>query len=76
MSIAGSTDSPNDRRLGSSYSDKGSSVSKDHKAEIQRSALRVCADWSEHFSSSGKKYYYNCRTEVSQWDKPKEWIDK
>uniref|UniRef100_A0A8C0JFK1 WW domain-containing protein n=1 Tax=Canis lupus dingo TaxID=286419 RepID=A0A8C0JFK1_CANLU len=24
-------------------------------------------DWSEHISSSGKKYYYNCRTEVSQW---------
>lgn len=32
-------------------------------------------DWSEHISSSGKKYYYNCKTEVSQWEKPKEWID-
>lgn len=21
-------------------------------------------------------YYYNCKTEVSQWEKPKEWIDK
>ncbi|KAI5700911.1 hypothetical protein M8J75_004131 [Diaphorina citri] len=31
-------------------------------------------DWSEHISSSGKKYYYNCKTEVSQWEKPKEWI--
>ncbi|GCC31928.1 WW domain-containing adapter protein with coiled-coil isoform X5 [Chiloscyllium punctatum] len=33
-------------------------------------------DWSEHISSSGKKYYYNCRTEVSQWEKPKEWIER
>lgn len=33
-------------------------------------------DWSEHVSSSGKMYYYNCKTEVSQWEKPKEWIEK
>lgn len=33
-------------------------------------------DWSEHVSSSGKKYYYNCKTEVSQWEKPREWIEK
>ncbi|XP_014352249.1 WW domain-containing adapter protein with coiled-coil isoform X2 [Latimeria chalumnae] len=33
-------------------------------------------DWSEHISSSGKKYYYNCRTEVSQWEKPKEWMER
>ncbi|KAF8778124.1 WW domain-containing adapter protein with coiled-coil-like isoform X2 [Argiope bruennichi] len=32
-------------------------------------------DWSEHISSSGKKYYYNCKTEVSQWEKPKELIE-
>ncbi|KAH9363153.1 hypothetical protein HPB48_011879 [Haemaphysalis longicornis] len=32
-------------------------------------------DWSEHVSSSGKKYYYNCKTEISQWEKPKEWVD-
>ncbi|XP_046734730.1 WW domain-containing adapter protein with coiled-coil isoform X1 [Diprion similis] len=31
-------------------------------------------DWSEHMSSSGKKYYYNCKTEISQWEKPREWI--
>ena len=24
----------------------------------------------------GKMYYYNCKTEVSQWEKPKEWIEK
>ncbi|XP_043117392.1 WW domain containing adaptor with coiled-coil b isoform X2 [Puntigrus tetrazona] len=33
-------------------------------------------DWSEHISSSGKKYYYNCRTEVSQWEKPKDWLER
>ncbi|KAM8720572.1 hypothetical protein ACLKA7_006588 [Drosophila subpalustris] len=33
-------------------------------------------DWSEHVSSSGKMYYYNCKTEVSQWEKPKEWVDR
>lgn len=32
-------------------------------------------DWSEHVSSSGKKYYYNCKTEVSQWEKPREWVE-
>ncbi|XP_018026276.1 WW domain-containing adapter protein with coiled-coil isoform X2 [Hyalella azteca] len=32
-------------------------------------------DWSEHVSSSGKRYYYNCRTEVSQWEKPADWQD-
>lgn len=33
-------------------------------------------DWSEHVSSSGKKYYYNSKTEVSQWEKPREWIER
>lgn len=23
-----------------------------------------------------KKYYYNCKTEVSQWEKPREWLEK
>jgi len=32
-------------------------------------------DWSEQISSSGKKYYYNSNTEVSQWEKPREWAD-
>ena len=32
-------------------------------------------DWTEQISSSGKKYYYNCKTEVSQWEKPKEWLE-
>lgn len=29
-------------------------------------------EWSEHISSHGKVYYYNCLTEVSQWDKPRD----
>lgn len=48
---------------------------RDHRVEVQKSAVRVCGDWSEHISSSGKRYYYNCKTEVSQWEKPKEWND-
>lgn len=40
------------------------------------SAYEPADDWSEHISSSGKKYYYNCRTEVSQWEKPKEWLER
>ncbi|XP_046859473.1 WW domain-containing adapter protein with coiled-coil-like [Xenia sp. Carnegie-2017] len=30
--------------------------------------------WSQHTSSSGKIYYYNYKTEKSQWEKPKEWL--
>ncbi|CAL4064819.1 unnamed protein product [Meganyctiphanes norvegica] len=45
-----------------------------HKKEEKERQMRV-GDWSEHVSSSGKKYYYNCRTEVSQWEKPAEWLE-
>ncbi|XP_060534991.1 WW domain-containing adapter protein with coiled-coil homolog [Cylas formicarius] len=41
-----------------------------------RDRVTKVGDWSEHVSSSGKKYYYNCKTEVSQWEKPREWIDR
>merc|ERR1719464_919348 len=37
--------------------------------------LRSVGDWSEHTSSSGKKYYYNCVSEVSQWEKPRDWLE-
>jgi len=43
--------------------------------QAQKSAIRVCGDWSEHLSSSGKKYYYNLKTEISQWEKPRDWSD-
>ncbi|KAI0229833.1 hypothetical protein LSAT2_019758 [Lamellibrachia satsuma] len=48
---------------------------RDHRSEVQKSAVRVFGDWSEHVSSSGKGYFYNCRTEVSQWERPKEWVE-
>ncbi|XP_014207369.1 WW domain-containing adapter protein with coiled-coil isoform X2 [Copidosoma floridanum] len=44
----------------------------DERGAMERTAR--FGDWSEHMSSSGKKYYYNCKTEVSQWEKPREWI--
>lgn len=46
---------------------------KDYKAEVHRLAENICGDWSEHISSTGKRYYYNCRTEISQWEKPEDW---
>lgn len=45
------------------------------KRDDRDRVLKV-GDWSEHVSSSGKKYYYNCKTEVSQWEKPREWIER
>ncbi|XP_064466029.1 WW domain-containing adapter protein with coiled-coil-like isoform X2 [Ornithodoros turicata] len=47
---------------------------RSHNEENKEKRQQV-GDWSEHVSSSGKKYYYNCKTEVSQWEKPKEWIE-
>lgn len=41
-----------------------------------RDRVNRVGDWSEHVSSSGKKYYYNCKTEVSQWEKPREWLER
>ncbi|KAK4473446.1 hypothetical protein MN116_002815 [Schistosoma mekongi] len=43
------------------------------KPEWQKSAIRTCGYWSEQLSSKGKIYFYNCITEVSQWQKPPEW---
>ncbi len=37
-----------------------------HQPSSATSNLRSVGDWSEHTSSSGKKYYYNCVTEVSR----------
>ncbi|CAH1788053.1 unnamed protein product [Owenia fusiformis] len=66
------------RERGSNRERQDSTASKDgtqreHKVDVQKSAQRLCGDWSEHISSSGKKYYYNVKSEVSQWEKPKEW---
>lgn len=32
-------------------------------------------DWTEQISSSGKRYYYNSKSETSQWEKPRDWLD-
>ncbi|XP_071943648.1 WW domain-containing adapter protein with coiled-coil-like [Antedon mediterranea] len=46
-----------------------------HEKKIKE-ILGKAQQWTEHISSSGKKYYYNCKTEVSQWEKPKEWLER
>ena len=32
--------------------------------------------WTEHISSSGRIYYYNRKTDESQWEKPKGYVKK
>ncbi|CAF4536988.1 unnamed protein product, partial [Rotaria sp. Silwood2] len=47
---------------------------KDKKAvKDAKKPLRVFGDWSEFKSSTGKTYFYNCKTEIPQWEKPKGW---
>ncbi|XP_055682931.1 WW domain-containing adapter protein with coiled-coil homolog [Lutzomyia longipalpis] len=46
------------------------------RGDRDRERMTRVGDWSEHTSSSGKKYYYNCKTEVSQWEKPREWVER
>jgi len=41
--------------------------------ENKSSKSKEFGPWSEQSSSSGKRYYYNRVTEVSQWEKPSEW---
>eukprot|EP00090_Calanus_glacialis_P035099 TRINITY_DN59996_c0_g1_i1.p1 TRINITY_DN59996_c0_g1~~TRINITY_DN59996_c0_g1_i1.p1 ORF type:complete len:615 (+),score=181.37 TRINITY_DN59996_c0_g1_i1:69-1913(+) len=61
--------SPRDRK---SWDYKEKSREKDG---VDRGNTSTCNDWTEHKSSSGKKYYYNSKTEVSQWEKPREWVE-
>ncbi|KAG6452485.1 WW domain-containing adapter protein with coiled-coil homolog isoform X2 [Manduca sexta] len=52
------------------------SVSRSNKYDkrsVPSASVLPGSEWSEHISSSGKKYYYNCISEVSQWEKPREW---
>uniref|UniRef100_A0A182PUR9 WW domain-containing protein n=1 Tax=Anopheles epiroticus TaxID=199890 RepID=A0A182PUR9_9DIPT len=58
--------------VGGSSNISGNSINQSN----DRDRVNRVGDWSEHVSSSGKKYYYNCKTEVSQWEKPREWIEK
>merc|ERR1719470_617137 len=61
--------SPRDRK---SWDYKEKSREKDG---ADRGNSSTCNDWTEHKSSSGKKYYYNSKTEVSQWEKPRGWVE-
>ncbi|XP_022534401.1 WW domain containing adaptor with coiled-coil b isoform X2 [Astyanax mexicanus] len=65
--------SPQENSLNHAYHSANSHSVPNKCSEMPR---EPADDWSEHISSSGKKYYYNCRTEVSQWEKPKEWLEK
>ncbi|XP_028328980.1 WW domain-containing adapter protein with coiled-coil-like isoform X2 [Gouania willdenowi] len=47
-----------------------------HTTQSKPADREPADDWTEHISSSGKKYYYNCRTEVSQWEKPKDLLER
>ncbi|XP_077955392.1 WW domain-containing adapter protein with coiled-coil isoform X2 [Gasterosteus aculeatus] len=50
--------------------------SDSHATQSKPADREPADDWTEHISSSGKKYYYNCRTEVSQWEKPKDLLER
>lgn len=66
-----------DKRGGSSSNSDERERERDRNdRDRERERVVRIGDWSEHVSSSGKKYYYNCKSEVSQWEKPREWIDK
>ncbi|XP_041697483.2 WW domain-containing adapter protein with coiled-coil isoform X1 [Coregonus clupeaformis] len=58
------------------HSSQHSSNSHSNQNKASDTPHEPADDWSEHISSSGKKYYYNCRTEVSQWEKPKDWLER
>ncbi|XP_075876846.1 WW domain-containing adapter protein with coiled-coil-like isoform X4 [Nelusetta ayraudi] len=66
----GTSSSPQDN------SNNNSSHHESHAAQSKPAERDPADDWTEHISSSGKKYYYNCRTEVSQWEKPKDLLER
>lgn len=57
----------------SSHSRKRKSESRLNQS-INQPSTSAAEQWTEHVSSSGKKYYYNPVSEISQWEKPKSWI--
>ncbi|XP_068197575.1 WW domain-containing adapter protein with coiled-coil-like isoform X2 [Antennarius striatus] len=50
--------------------------SESHASQSRPADRDPAEDWTEHTSSSGKRYYYNCRTEVSQWEKPRDLLER
>nr|XP_019702757.1 flowering time control protein FCA isoform X5 [Elaeis guineensis] len=49
-----------------------SNVSTTPPPVATQSAVPMSCDWSEHTSPDGYKYYYNCVTRESRWEKPEE----
>ncbi|XP_061790851.1 WW domain-containing adapter protein with coiled-coil-like isoform X2 [Nerophis lumbriciformis] len=68
----GTSDSPHENAQNNSAHHGADS----HSAQSKPAEREPVDDWTEHISSSGKKYYYNCRTEVSQWEKPKDLLER
>lgn len=64
--------SPRDRK---SWENKDKTREKDGLEGGRGRIGGTSCDWTEHRSSSGKKYYYNSQTEVSQWEKPQELVE-
>ncbi|XP_077360604.1 WW domain-containing adapter protein with coiled-coil-like [Festucalex cinctus] len=67
----GTSESPHENSQNSSHHGADS-----HLAQSRPADRDPADDWTEHISSSGKKYYYNCRTEISQWEKPKDLLER
>ncbi|XP_068604768.1 WW domain-containing adapter protein with coiled-coil-like [Brachionichthys hirsutus] len=67
----GTSGSPQENPLNNSFHG-----AEPHASQSKPADRDPADDWTEHISSSGKKYYYNCRTEVSQWEKPKDLLER
>lgn len=52
---------------------RNSSKEKKSSNDQVKQPIRSLGDWSEFLSSSGKIYFYNQKTEKTQWEKPDEW---
>ncbi|KAK7284560.1 hypothetical protein RJT34_19307 [Clitoria ternatea] len=57
---------------GSNPNTVAGSTPPDMPANPQDEDFPEC-DWSEHYCPDGHKYYYNCVTCESQWEKPEEY---
>ncbi|CAF3033847.1 unnamed protein product [Rotaria socialis] len=68
--------SANNNRVTSNSSSSQQQRENGEKKTVKdtKKPLRSFGDWSEFKSSTGKTYFYNSKTEVSQWEKPKGWL--
>jgi hypothetical protein len=64
--IADKAESGSSGSTGSSAGTNSSSSTSSNALAPLETKVRSVGDWSEHTSSSGKKYYYNCVSEVSR----------